>query len=103
MSDRLRMIQGLLDAGSEDPFHWYARAMELRSLDRLDEALQAYDDVKQRFASYVPTYLMAAQVAAELERPNDARRWVEDGLKAAGEAGDDHAKSELSAFLDSLD
>lgn len=102
MSSRLEMIEKVLENGSEDPFHWYARAMELRSLDRLEDALAAYGDVRDRFADYVPTYLMAAQVAKELERPDEARAWAEQGVEQARKKGDGHAASELSQFLATL-
>ena len=102
MSDRLQMIEQLLAKGSVDPFHWYARAMELRSLDRLDDALAAFVEVRERFADYVPTYLMAAQVAQELDRNDEARAWCEHGLEQARAKGDSHAARELGQLLDML-
>ena len=99
MSARLELLDKMIAAGSADPFHHYARAMELRSLDRLDDALAAYGEVGDRFPDYVPTYLMAAQVARELGRDPDARRWVTRGIERAEAAGDGHAKSELSQLL----
>ena len=59
------MIEKMIAAGSKDPFHWYARAMELRTLGRLPDTLTAFADVRERFADYVPAYLMAAQVAID--------------------------------------
>lgn len=100
--DRLAMIEKLIAQGSADPFHWYARAMELRSLDRLEDALTAFADVRERFPDYVPTYLMAAQVAQELDRVDDARAWCEQGLERAQAKGDSHAARELSQLLDML-
>lgn len=99
MSSRLEMIEKMLAAGSSDPFHWYARAMELRSLGRLEDALGAYQDVRTRFADYIPTYLMAAQVAQELERDDDAREWAEAGVTQAKAKGDAHAAKELEQLL----
>jgi len=96
------MIEKLLAKGSEDPFHHYARAMELRSLGRLDDALAAYADVRERFADYVPTYLMAAQVARELERTDEAKDWAQQGIAQAEAKGDDHARLELEQLLDTL-
>jgi tetratricopeptide (TPR) repeat protein len=99
---RLQMLEQMIEKGSTDPFVHYARAMELRSSGDLDAALTAYADVRERFAGYVPTYLMAAQVSIELGRPDQARGWLEQGLAAAAEAHDDHAKSELASLLDQL-
>ena len=96
------MLQAFIDKGSADPFHWYARAMELRSLGRLDEALDAYSGVESKFPDYVPTYLMAAQVANELERPADALRWAERGIQQAQRAGEYKALTELKEFCKML-
>ena len=102
MSRRLEMLDSMLAKGSTDPFHWYARALELRSLGRLDEALSALRDVSERFPEYVPTYLMAGQVASELDRNEEAREFCRAGLRVAEAAGESKAVSELQAHLDSL-
>jgi len=102
MSERLALLEEMIAKGSTDPFHHYARAMELRSLDRLEEALAAYREVAERFVDYVPTYLMAAQVAQELDEDEVARDFAQRGLAQAQAKGDGHAASELSAFLDLL-
>lgn len=99
---RLEMIEAMIAKGSTDPFHFYARAMELRSLERLEDALAAFGDVRERFPEYVPTYLMAAQVAQELDRIDEARGWAEQGLEQARAKGDAHAARELGQLLDML-
>lgn len=101
-SKRLEIIEKTIAAGSKDPFHFYARAMELRSLGRKDDALTAFGELRDRTAAYVPTYLMAAQVAHELGKSDEARTWAQAGVEAAKKAGDDHALSELGTFLGSL-
>jgi tetratricopeptide (TPR) repeat protein len=99
---RLAMLEAVLAKGSDDPFVHYARAMELRSLGRLEEALGAFADVGSRFPAYVPTYLMAGQVAEQLGRTEEARRWLERGLEAGRAAGDGHAVAELEQALAAL-
>ena len=101
-SKRLELIDKTIAAGSKDPFHFYARAMELRSLTRQGDAMAAFADLRDRFQSYVPTYLMAAQLAQELGKTDEARRWAESGAERARAAHDDHALSELRTFLTSL-
>ena len=88
MSKRLDMLEQMIAKGSEDPFVHYARAMELRSLERKDEALVAYGEVMGRFPDYVPTYLMAAQLAHELGRDDEALAHCDAGLAKARAAGD---------------
>jgi tetratricopeptide (TPR) repeat protein len=101
-SRRLETIEAMIARQPDDPFPRYARAMELRSLGRTDEALSAYREIAERFPSYVPTYLMAAQLAAELAQTDEARSWAERGIEVARAAGDAHALSELSSFLGAL-
>jgi hypothetical protein len=103
MSKRLEMIEAMIAKGSTDPFHHYARAMELRTLGRKDEALAAFAEVREKFSDYVPTYLMAAQVAIELGRVELAREWLGNGIAAAGRTRDAHALSEMEALLETLD
>ena len=98
MSKRLEMIEKVIAAGSRDPFHHSARAMELRSLARIDEARAAFDAVEASFPAYGPTYLMAAQLALEVGDTDSARVHVDQGVARARAAGDDHALSELEAL-----
>lgn len=102
MSKRLALFDQLIARGTSDPFHYYARAMELRSLERHDEALAAFVGVTVQFADYVPSYLMAAQLAQQLGDRARALELAESGVEAARRAGDEHALSELSALRASL-
>lgn len=99
---RLAMLQALVAKGADDPFVWYARAMELRTMGRLDEALAAFGEVEQHFPAYVPTYLMAGQVAEALGRLEEASGWLARGMSKAEAAGDGHARSELEQALSAL-
>jgi hypothetical protein len=102
-SKRLALFDQMIAKGSDDPFVHYARAMELRSLERKDDALVAFDAVAARYPTYVPTYLMAAQVCAELARETDALGWCDRGIATAKEVGDAHALGELQAFRAELE
>jgi tetratricopeptide (TPR) repeat protein len=100
---RLAMLEAVIAKGSNEPFPHYARALELRSLGRLEDALAAFEDVARRFPSYVPTYLMAGQVAEQIGRAEAARDWLTRGVARAQGAGDGHALSELQQALAALD
>lgn len=103
MSKRLAMFDTMIEKGSVDPFVHYARAMELRSLERSDEALDAFSSVAERFPAYVPTYLMGAQTASQLGNEKAAKSFLERGINAARAAGDGKALSELQGMLAGLD
>jgi hypothetical protein len=102
MSQRLAMLEKLIAQGSTDPFVHYACAMELRGLGRSSDAMLAFQRLRERFANYVPTYLMAGQLALEMAEPELARQFLEQGLAQARAAGDDHAESEISRALAGL-
>ena len=99
MSARLSMIEKMLAQGSRDPFVWYAKAMELRVLGRIQEALEAYQSVIREFPDYVPAYLMAAQVALEVNADEIAKGLLQTGRAIAIEQADQHAASEMDALF----
>lgn len=101
-SKRLAMLETMIEKGSTDPFVHYARAMEHRSQGDLAKALERFGEVAEQFEDYVPTYLMAAQVAEKLDDLDAAKEWAERGLQRARNAGDAHAQGELQSFLDDL-
>lgn len=102
MSKRLALFDKLIADGSKDPFHHYARALELRSLGRNEEALAAMAGVTEQFPDYVPSFLMAAQLAQQAGDVTRAKALAQKGVDAAKRAGNEHALGELSALLDSL-
>lgn len=102
MSARLAMFDKLIAKGTSDPFVYYGRAMELRGLGRGAEALDAFAAMRESFPTYVPQYLMAGQLAAELGQVAAARAVMEQGILQAEQAGDSHAHSELTSALSSL-
>lgn len=102
MSKRLELFDKLIAGGSRDPFHHYARAMELRSLKRDPEALEGFATLTAQFPDYVPSYLMAAQLAQALGELTRAREFAASGIASAQRGGDEHAESELRALLATL-
>jgi predicted Zn-dependent protease len=102
VNKRLQMLEALIAQGSQDPFVRYARALELRSQGELGQALQALDEVRALHPDYVPTFLMAGQIAAQLGQLARARELYEQGVQVARAARDEHARSELQAALDGL-
>jgi tetratricopeptide (TPR) repeat protein len=102
MSKRLEMLEKLIESGSKDPFHHYARALELRSLGQAQAALAALERVTGEFPEYVPSYLIAAQLSVELGDSGRARGFCDQGLLAARRARNDHAQAELMELLSGL-
>jgi tetratricopeptide (TPR) repeat protein len=99
---RLDMLEKMIAKGSADPFVHYARCMELKSLGRTTDAMDAFRKLRERFPNYVPLYLMAGQVAVELGAADEAREFFSEGEQKAREAGDSHAQAELARALAGL-
>lgn len=99
---RLLYLEKVTREGTSDPFAWYGLALEYKKLGRSDEAFQTFVTLRQASADYLPMYLMCGQMLAELERPDEAREWLEAGMALAKTKGDAHAQGELEAALDGL-
>ena len=102
MSKRLLAIEKMIAAGNAEPFTLYAHAMELKSLERLDESLAAFERLRAAAPAYVAQYLMAGGVCESLTRNEAALAWYDAGIAAAKTAHDDHALSEISAARNAL-
>jgi tetratricopeptide (TPR) repeat protein len=98
----LLKLTGEQGAGQKDPFVWYGLAMEYRSLERYDDALTTFEQLRARAPEYVPMYLMCGQMLEKLGRPTEARTWLSAGIEAARQKGDTHALSELESALSDL-
>ena len=100
---RLAFLEKVTAEGSEDPLAWYGLAMEYRKLARWDEALQTFTTLRTRKPDYIAMYLMCGQMLAEASRKDEAREWLEIGLKTARAKGDTHAASEIESAISTLD
>jgi predicted Zn-dependent protease len=101
-SKRLEFLLKITAAGQADPFAWYGLAMEYRGLAMTDEALRTFEGLRERSPDYVPMYLMCGQMLESMGRVEDARAWLDSGIRAARAKGDGHALSELEGALAAL-
>ena len=99
----LLKLTGGQGAAGVDPFAWYGLAMEYRGLERYDEALATFEQLRSQAPEYVPMYLMCGQMLEKLGRAADARSWLRAGIEAARQKGDAHALSELESAFQALE
>ncbi|AKT36446.1 tetratricopeptide repeat protein [Chondromyces crocatus] len=99
MSKRLLMLEKMTQAGSKDPFHWYALALEYAGQGRQDDALATFVSLRAADENYVPMYLMCGTMLAKAGRPLEAEEWLTRGIEVAQRKGDAHALSELREAL----
>lgn len=102
MNKRLMFLEQHVAAGSADSFAYYGLAMEYRKEGRIDDAITAFAQLRDKDADYVPLYLMAGQTLIDAGRPAEARSWLESGVQVATRKRDSHALGELESALASL-
>lgn len=99
---RLAFLEKTTAEGSTDPLAWYGLAMEYRKLERWDEALQTFSTLRKMKPDYVALYLMCGQMLEGIQRTDEARSWMEEGIVQAKAKGDSHAVGELQSALEAL-
>jgi tetratricopeptide (TPR) repeat protein len=102
MSKRLAYLEKVTREGSTEPMAWYGLAMEYRTLERWDEALQTFTTLRTTNPDYVAAYLMCGQMLEKIGHKDDAREWLEAGIEAAKKKRDTHALGELESALAAL-
>jgi tetratricopeptide (TPR) repeat protein len=103
MNKRLQMLEKLVADGSSDPFHHYALALEYKGVGETERALERFRLLREAHPNYLPTYLIAGSLLAELDRGAEARPWFEQGIEVARSEGNGKALGELEEALADLD
>lgn len=99
MNKRLTMLEELVSSGKADSFARYGLAMEYRKEKRHEEALGAFQALREADPSYLPAYLMAGQLLLETSKNEDAKEWLTAGIARASERGDGKTLAELEDAL----
>lgn len=102
MTTRREKIEQMLVDDPTDTFLRYSLAMELDKEGDHDASLKKFSELSSDEPPYVPAFFMAAQQLARLERTEESRALLRDGIEQARTQGDSHAAGEMSEFLASL-
>jgi predicted Zn-dependent protease len=99
---RREKIEAMLADEPNDTFLRYSLAMELDKEGDHDASLARLGELTRDQPPYVPAFFMAAQQLVRLDRVNEARTYLRDGIDAARAQNNAHAAGEMSEFLVSL-
>jgi thioredoxin-like negative regulator of GroEL len=100
MISRLEKILSMLEADPRDPFLRYTLAMEYRKLQQNEKSLELLTELTiHETPKYVAAFFMAAQQLVELERLEDARSYLREGIEEARLQNNHHAAAEMSELL----
>ncbi|HEV2616224.1 MAG TPA: tetratricopeptide repeat protein [Candidatus Acidoferrales bacterium] len=99
---RRQMLEEFVAKNAEDAFGRYGLAMECMKTGDSAAAEENFKQLIAAHADYVAAYFQYGQMLAKLNRIDDARKMLTEGVSRAAEAGEEHARNELQAALDEL-
>jgi len=102
MTTRREKIESLLKLEPQDQFLRYGLACELDNEDRGEEAWGLFQGLMRDDPPHVPSFLRGAQLLVRLDRIDEARAVLRDGIEAARREGNAHAAGEMAELLASL-
>ncbi len=100
---RREQLESMLADSPEDTFLRYALAMELENEEEHERSLEMHRGLMNESPPYVPSFFMSGQQLADLDRIDEAKRTLQQGIIQAEDQGDLHAVAEMRSFLASLD
>ena len=99
---RRELLEEFVAKKPDDAFSRYGLAMECMNTGDPAAAIQQFQSLLERNASYIPAYLMYAQLLARESRATEARQILSTGIAAATKAGNEHARSEMETLLNDI-
>ena len=99
---RREKLQQMLQDSPEDTFLLYGMAMDYASSQEWEPALATFDQVLSVDPGYVAAYFQKGQILARMDRIDDARSVLSEGIEVGRKVGEDHAVGEMTDFLQSL-
>lgn len=100
-SPRIDQLKRFLEEDPNDPFNWYALALEYVKTDP-QEAVRLFTKLLTEYKSYIPTYYQAGQLYLALDDPDTAADIWRTGIAEARAQQDHKAAGELQTVLDEL-
>ena len=100
--DRIEMLTQFLTENPSDAFARYGLAMEYSKAGQTEAALEQFQKLLGAHPDYTAGYFMAAQTLARVDRADEARKMLNDGIASAVRTGNQHAQSEMEAMLAEL-
>jgi tetratricopeptide (TPR) repeat protein len=99
MENRRKWIENMLQSQPEDPFLWYALALEHQKMENLDTTIEIFEKLIHSHADYLPTYYQLGKAYESKGMNEQAIDAFQDGKRLAKIKGDLKAAGELSEAL----
>jgi len=102
MASRREKIEAMLKDEPGDQFLRYSLATEYDNEDRTDESLTLFRGLIADQPPHVHAYFRGAQLLVKLDRIEDARAMLREGIEEARRQGEMHAAGEMGELLAGL-
>ena len=93
--ERIELLREYCKEEPENPFNYYALALEYRESDK-PAAAELFDFIVHKFPNYLPVFFPAANFFFEKEELTKAKKLFEAGIELAQSLNDEKAKKELT-------
>jgi predicted Zn-dependent protease len=100
--DRVALLNEVLSQNPSDAFARYGLAMEYSKTGEIERALEEFGKLLATHPDYTAGYFMAAQTLAKVDRTEEAKKMLADGIASAKNTGNGHAQAEMEAMLGEL-
>jgi tetratricopeptide (TPR) repeat protein len=101
--DKIAMLNEILAQNPNDAFARYGLAMEYAGRGETEVSLAEFGRLLEEHPDYTAGYFMAAQTLAKVERSEEAKVRLSQGIACARRTGNQHAQGEMQAMLDELE
>lgn len=101
-NSRLETLQSMIDQDPGNTFARYGLAMEYKNSGDLKAAVEAFSALLEVAPNYAAGYFHGGQTLEKAGRIEEARAMYRRGVEVTTSTGDDHARAEMQAALDSL-
>jgi Tfp pilus assembly protein PilF len=92
--DRIQLLRQFSEEEPENPFNWYALAIEYRETDQ-EESFSLFAKLLEQHPTYLATYFPAAHLYAEMGEIDQSKLIFENGISLAREQKNSKALQEL--------
>ncbi len=99
---RRQKIESMLADEPRDVFLRYSLALEMVNDEECEPAIDLLQQLCVESPPYVPAFFRCAQIMADLNRVDESRTFLRDGIEVARAQGDMHAAAEMSEMLSDL-
>ena len=103
MSDRIKLIEEMLDKNPTDNFLSYAAALEYRKMGKADKAIEIIEGIIARDEAYLGGYYQLGKLYEEKNKTKKAIEIYRKGIAIAKKQNDQKTLGELSEAIMIID